>query len=57
MNLPGDTLTDEVEPYLLREQFIIRSPRGRVATPRAYEILGLPMKPRPEEAPQRSLFD
>src|SRR5689334_20433880 len=56
MNLPADTLTDEVEPYLLREQFIIRSPRGRVATPRAYEILGLPMKRR-EEDPQRSLFD
>jgi holliday junction DNA helicase RuvB len=57
MNLPADTLTDEVEPYLLREQFIIRSPRGRVATPRAYEILGLPMKQRPDEGPQRSLFD
>ena len=57
MNLPADTLTDEVEPYLLREQFIIRSPRGRVATPRAYEILGLPMKQRPEDNPQRSLFD
>jgi Holliday junction DNA helicase RuvB len=56
MNLPGDTLSDEVEPYLLREQFIIRSPRGRVATARAYEVLGRPMKPRPEE-PQRSLFD
>src|SRR5947209_11339791 len=40
MNLPVDTLSDEVEPYLLREQFIVRSPRGRVATPKAYEILG-----------------
>ncbi|HZY83530.1 MAG TPA: Holliday junction DNA helicase RuvB C-terminal domain-containing protein, partial [Gemmataceae bacterium] len=56
MNLPTDTLSDDVEPYLLREQFIIRSPRGRVATARAYEVLGRPMKPRPEE-PQRSLFD
>lgn len=41
MNLPTDTLSDEVEPYLLREQFIIRSPRGRVATPKAYAHLGL----------------
>src|SRR5213596_2174719 len=41
MNLPTDTLSDEIEPYLLREQFIIRSPRGRVATPRAYQHLGL----------------
>src|SRR6266540_3730812 len=30
MNLPADTLDSEVEPYLLREQFIVRSPRGRV---------------------------
>ncbi len=44
MNLPTDTLSDEVEPYLLREQYIIRSPRGRVATPRAYELVGKPVK-------------
>jgi len=40
MNLPTDTLSDEIEPYLLREQFIIRSPRGRVATGRAFALLG-----------------
>jgi Holliday junction DNA helicase RuvB len=45
MNLPTDTLSDEIEPYLLREQFIVRTPRGRVATPRAYEHLGKPPKP------------
>ena len=45
MNLPTDTLSDEIEPYLLREQFIVRTPRGRVATPRAYLHLGKPMKP------------
>src|SRR5205807_2474885 len=56
MNLPSDTLSDEVEPYLLREQFIVRTPRGRLATARAYEILGKPMKPRPEEN-LRGLFD
>src|SRR5205807_6160433 len=39
MNLPADTLSDEVEPYLLREQFIVRTPRGRVATPRAFTLL------------------
>src|SRR5439155_4099337 len=53
MNLPVDTLSDEVEPYLLREQFMVRTPRGRVATPRAYQHLGRPMKPRPEHDPQR----
>jgi Holliday junction DNA helicase RuvB len=39
MNIASDTLSDEIEPYLLREQFIVRSPRGRVATPRAYALL------------------
>jgi holliday junction DNA helicase RuvB len=58
MNLPADTLSDEIEPYLLREQFIVRTPRGRLAAPRAYQLLGRPMKPRPEDLdPQRSLFD
>lgn len=46
MNLPTDTLSDEVEPFLLREQLIVRSPRGRIATGRAYEHLG---KPRPPD--------
>ena len=58
MNLPSDTLSDDVEPYLLREQFIIRSPRGRQATPKSYQLLGRPLKlpPRVEER-QPSLFD
>jgi Holliday junction DNA helicase RuvB len=56
MNLPGDTLSDEIEPYLLREQFIVRSPRGRVATPRAYQLLGkTPKKGQGESS--RSLFE
>jgi Holliday junction DNA helicase RuvB len=58
MNLPADTLSDEIEPYLLREQFIIRTPRGRLATPRAYQHLGRPMKPPPgADDPQRLLFE
>jgi Holliday junction DNA helicase RuvB len=55
MNLPADTLSDEIEPYLLREQFMVRTPRGRVATPRAYQLLGRPMK-RADEEPQPDLF-
>src|SRR5436190_22224355 len=54
MNLAVDTLSDEVEPYLLRAQFIVRSPRGRVATARAYHHLGKPMKPGDG---QQSLFE
>ena len=56
MTLPSDTLSDEIEPYLLREQFIVRTPRGRVATARAYALLGRPMKNRADDAPP-SLFD
>ncbi|MFN7942165.1 MAG: Holliday junction branch migration DNA helicase RuvB [Thermoanaerobaculia bacterium] len=36
------TLEDLYEPYLLQEGFLQRTPRGRVATRRAYEHLGVP---------------
>lgn len=42
MNTSSDTLTDEVEPFLLRSEFVLRTSRGRVATPKAYEHLGMP---------------
>ncbi len=34
------TLETLVEPYLIQEGFLKRTPQGRVATPRAYEHLG-----------------
>ena len=36
-----DTLEDVYEPYLLQKGFIKRTPRGRVATAKAFEHLGL----------------
>jgi Holliday junction DNA helicase RuvB len=36
-----DTIEDVYEPYLLQCGFIKRTPRGRVATPRAFAHLGL----------------
>ncbi len=36
------TLEEVVEPFLLQAGFITRSPRGRIATPMAYEHLGIP---------------
>lgn len=39
MNVPSDTLEDEVEPYLLRCGLIQRTPRGRMVTLAAYEHL------------------
>jgi Holliday junction DNA helicase RuvB len=58
MNLAADTLSDEVEPYLLREQFIVRDRRGRIATLKAYQLLGRTPKPKAADAePQKGLFD
>lgn len=48
MNIASDTLTDEIEPYLLREQFIARTPRGRGALPRAFQLMGREA-PKPKE--------
>ena len=38
----ADTIMDVYEPYLLQLGFLERTPRGRLATPLAYEHLGLP---------------
>ncbi len=47
-----DTIMDVVEPYLLQLGFLDRTPRGRVATRRAYEHLGIEV----DEPAQPSLF-
>ena len=36
-----DAIEDMYEPYLIQIGFLDRTPRGRVATPRAYEYFGL----------------
>jgi len=38
MNVSSDTLEDEVEPYLLREGWVTRSPRGRMVTEKTYQL-------------------
>ena len=53
MNAALDTLVDEVEPFLLRAELVIRTPRGRKLTARAYEHLGAPP---PETEPKLPLF-
>jgi len=40
-----DTLEDVYEPYLIQEGFLLRTPRGRMATKTAYEHLGIAYKP------------
>lgn len=42
-----DTIEEVYEPFLLRLGFVERTPRGRVATPSAYEHLGLTPPPSP----------
>jgi Holliday junction DNA helicase RuvB len=44
-----DTIMDVVEPYLLQLGFLDRTPRGRVATRRAYEHLDFEFPQTPEQ--------
>jgi Holliday junction DNA helicase RuvB len=52
---PRDALEEIVEPYLLQQGFIGRTPRGRVVTLKAWRHLGLSGPPR-NAAPQLGLF-
>ncbi|MBW3542727.1 MAG: Holliday junction branch migration DNA helicase RuvB [Planctomycetes bacterium] len=56
MNISPDTLEDEVEPFLLREGLIQRTPRGRMVTAKALAHLGLDPA-APPGSPQRRLFE
>ncbi|HUC36214.1 MAG TPA: Holliday junction branch migration DNA helicase RuvB [Acidimicrobiales bacterium] len=42
-----DTIEDAYEPFLLQQGLLQRTPRGRTATPRAFEHLGLEETERP----------
>ncbi len=54
----ADTVMSVYEPYLLQVGFIQRTPRGRIATARAYEHLGVPMKGKAEAGlDQRPLWE
>ena len=44
-----DTIEDVLEPYLIQQGFLQRTPRGRVATQRAYAHLGLTQPGRDSE--------
>jgi Holliday junction DNA helicase RuvB len=52
---PEETVEDVYEPFLIQQGLLVRTPRGRVATPSAWEHLGLAV---PVTAPgQGGLFD
>jgi holliday junction DNA helicase RuvB len=50
-----DAVEEVIEPYLMQQGFVQRTPRGRVAAPRAWERLGL-RAPRAATPPASDLF-
>ena len=51
---PRDALEEIIEPFLLQEGFVQRTPRGRMAAGMAYTHLGLTA---PKQIAQQTLFD
>jgi Holliday junction DNA helicase RuvB len=51
---PRDAIEEIIEPYLVQQGFIQRTPRGRVLTAHAFRHLGLQV---PTAANQIPLFD
>jgi Holliday junction DNA helicase RuvB len=54
-----ETVEEVAEPFLVRNGFLARTPRGRVATRGAWEHLGLTPPPAPpvDEPPDLPLFE
>ena len=52
---PRDAIEEIIEPYLIQQGFVQRTPRGRLLTTHAFRHLGLAEPPR--EAVQAPLFD
>jgi len=50
------TIEDVLEPYLIQQGYIMRTPRGRVVTRHAYLHFGLNLPRRMEESPVGDLF-
>ena len=40
------TIEDVIEPYLIQQGYLVRTPRGRVATPKCFLHLGLDVPER-----------
>ena len=51
------TIEDVLEPYLIQQGYIMRTPRGRVVTRHAYLHFGLNLPKRMNETPSPDLFD
>ena len=53
---PRDAIEEIIEPYLIQQGLIQRTPRGRMLTVHAFRHLGL-TPPRPSGGPQLELLD
>lgn len=53
---PRDAIEDIIEPYLIQQGFLQRTPRGRVLTTIAWQHLGLPAPSDVAQQPQFGLF-
>lgn len=51
------TIEDVLEPYLIQQGYIMRTPRGRIVTRHAYLHFGLNLPKRMNETPTPDLFD
>ena len=53
---PTETVEDVYEPFLIQQGLLMRTPRGRVATPAAWQHLGLipPASAYPRQDPTSS---
>ena len=50
-----ETIEDVIEPYLIQQGFMMRTPRGRLATQASYRHFGLP-QPAPRAPAAADLF-
>jgi Holliday junction DNA helicase RuvB len=57
MNTSPDTLQDEVEPFLLRSELVVRTPRGRIVTAKTYRHLKIDPVAGALDESQPRLFD
>jgi Holliday junction DNA helicase RuvB len=52
-----DTIEDVLEPFLIQQGYLMRTPRGRVATEKAYRHFGLPGRSAAEDEQARLRLD
>ena len=52
-----DAVEDVIEPFLLQQGFIQRTPRGRMACAKAYAHLGLTRRRAPAKRQPADLFE